>query len=187
MKGHGGGRIFLLPLGTLEPALLEGILEDVKAVIPLPLTLLDAQPHPDYAGEPAGRQYDSTPILKEVLRMAPADALRIVGVTEADLFMHVLSFIFGRAQLGGKAAVVSLARLRPEFYGETPDGKRVAERAAKEIIHELGHTFGLVHCDLPECVMYLANVLRQIDRKSREFCGPCRERLDAALSAACEY
>ena len=42
---------------------------------------------------------------------------RLLGVTERDLFVPVLSFVYGQAQLGGRVAVVSLARLRPEFHG----------------------------------------------------------------------
>jgi archaemetzincin len=103
----------------------------------------------------------------------PGDAGKLLAVTERDLFVPVLTFVFGQAQLGGRAAVVSLARLRQEFYGLEPNRECFLERAAKEALHETGHLFGLVHCADRSCAMSLATNVRQIDTKQAAFCAPC--------------
>ena len=89
---------------------------------------------------PARRQYGSIPVLETLVERCPADALKLLAVTERDLFIPVLTFVFGQAQLGGRVAVVSLARLRQEFYGLPPNREVFLERALKEALHETGHT-----------------------------------------------
>jgi archaemetzincin len=96
---------------------------------------------------------------------------RLLGVTDVDLFIPVLTFVFGEAQLGGRAAIVSLARLL-----DAADPARVAARLCKEAVHELGHTFGLVHCALPACVMSRSPGLNAVDLKTDRLCADCRIR-----------
>ncbi len=123
----------------------------------------------------AGRnQYYSTRILKEMLKEVPGDAFKLLGVTEKDLCIPILTYVFGEAQLGGTASIVSLARLRQEFYGVAPDRTLLLDRMRKESLHELGHTFGLIHCSSRECVMYLSNTVVNVDGKGRTFCHACR-------------
>jgi predicted Zn-dependent protease len=104
-------------------------------------------------------------------------AVKALVVTEVDLFIPMLSFIYGQAQLGGPAAIVSLARLRQEFYDLPADAGLLGERARKESLHELGHTLGLVHCHDAGCVMSLATNIRQVDLKSGDYCRLCRALL----------
>lgn len=134
-------------------------------------------PAVDFAYDAARRQYGSIAILEMLLRLSPGDAGKLLAVTERDLFVPVLTFVFGQAQLGGRAAVISLARLRQEFYGLAPNREVFVERAAKEALHETGHMFGLVHCADRSCAMSLATNIRQIDGKQAAFCVPCAARL----------
>jgi archaemetzincin len=131
-------------------------------------------PVPASSYEAGRNQYYSTRILKEMLKEVPGDALKLLGVTDKDLCIPILTYVFGEAQLGGTAAVVSLARLRQEFYGVAPDRPLLLERLRKESLHELGHTFGLVHCPSRECLMYLSNTVVDVDSKGRNFCRACR-------------
>src|SRR5512144_1175778 len=87
-------------------------------------------------------QYNSTTVLKQLLDDPQEPASRTLGVTSVDLFTPVLTYVFGEAQLGGRAAVVSLHRLRSDVYGLPPDEALLFERLHKEAVHELGHTFG---------------------------------------------
>ena len=112
-------------------------------------------------------------MLEMLLRRCPEDACKLLAVTEHDLFIPVLTFVFGQAQLGGRVGVVSFARLRQEFYGLAPNREVFLERAHKEALHETGHLFGLVHCAERTCAMSLATTVRQIDLKDDAFCAAC--------------
>jgi archaemetzincin len=101
----------------------------------------------------------------------PAGLGRLLGITDVDLFIPVLTFVFGEAQLGGRAAIVSLARLT-----EVADPVRLAARLCKEAVHEIGHTFGLVHCVSTACVMSRSPGLRAVDLKDDRLCADCRVR-----------
>lgn len=136
--------------------------------------ILHSIPVPPESFEARRNQYYSTKILKEMLGDVPKDALKLLGVTDRDLCIPILTYVFGEAQVGGTAAVVSLARLRQEHYGLAPNRPLLLERLRKESLHELGHTFGLVHCPLRECVMYLSNTVVDVDTRGREFCWGCQ-------------
>ncbi len=131
----------------------------------------------EFAYDAERKQYGSIPVLDMLLRQCPADASKLLAITESDLFIPVLTFVFGQAQLGGRVAVVSLARLRQEFYGMPPDREIFLGRAYKEVLHETGHLFGLVHCAERSCAMSLATTVRQIDMKDDAFCAACGARL----------
>ena len=131
----------------------------------------------DFAYEPGRQQYSSIAVLEMALRQVPDDAAKLLAVTDRDLFVPVLTFLFGQAQLGGRVGVLSFARLRQEFYGLAPNRELFEERAAKEALHEAGHMFGLVHCSDRSCAMSLATSIRHIDTKQAAFCAPCRARL----------
>jgi archaemetzincin len=101
----------------------------------------------------------------------------VLGVTGVDLTAPGLNFVFGLADPRSRAAVISLARLYPEFYGQPRDPRRFKARAVKEAVHELGHLLGLGHCPDPACVMSFSNSLADTDKKGPGFCAPCRELL----------
>lgn len=130
-------------------------------------------PPADFALDADRNQYASIAILEMLVGRRPEDALALLAVTERDLYIPVLTFVFGQAQLGGHAAVISLARLRQDFYGLKPNREAFLQRAIKEAFHETGHTFGLVHCADRSCVMSLSTGVRQIDGKNAAFCVSC--------------
>jgi archaemetzincin len=119
-------------------------------------------------------QYYSTAILQHLERVSDPDA-RVLGVTLADLYVPVLTFVFGEAQLDGACAVVSTARLHEEFYGLPARQDMLRERLFKEAAHELGHTFGLRHCADWRCVMTSSHAVERLDVKSPEFCLRCKK------------
>lgn len=133
-----------------------------------------------FAFDSARNQYHATAILQRLAPLAPADA-RLLGVTALDLFVPVLTFVFGEAQLEGRCALVSLHRLREEFYGLPPGNDILHQRLAKEAVHELGHTFGLRHCRDWRCVMASAHGVERLDVKSADFCPVCRAAVFAPV------
>jgi len=139
---------------------------------------------PEAAFDPSRGQYHSTALLAALLSDPGAGDDRVLGVTAMDLFIPVLTYVFGEAQVPGRAAVVSSHRLRSELYGLDPDAELLAERLAKEAVHELGHTYGLIHCQDPECVMRASTYVEEIDLKSATFCARCRRALGTGAAQA---
>ena len=122
-------------------------------------------------------QYNSSQLLLQVISNPPPDAAKMLCVVDVDLFIPILTFVFGEAQLRGIGSIISLHRLNGKFYGLPCDTELLKRRLIKEAIHELGHNFGLVHCDNPVCVMRSSTYVEDIDQKSDEFCISCVEEL----------
>jgi len=131
-----------------------------------------------FALDAARNQFHSTAILQQLERRSGPGA-RILGVTACDLFVPVLTFVFGEAQLDGACAVVSTARLKEEVYGLPPREDLLRERLLKEAVHELGHTFGLRHCADWRCVMTSSHAVERLDVKGADFCAACGKRIHA--------
>ncbi|MBI4872332.1 MAG: peptidase M54 [Candidatus Riflebacteria bacterium] len=131
---------------------------------------------PEATLEPARGQYNSRALLALLLREPAPPGTRVLGVCGIDLFIPVLTYVFGEAQFEGSAAIVSAHRLRSEMYGLPADPGLLAERLQKEAIHELGHTFGLVHCVHSDCVMHSSTYVEEIDLKSASLCSRCHAR-----------
>lgn len=128
----------------------------------------------DSAYDPARGQHHSTAILQCMESLVDDPQARILGVTGLDLFIPILTFVFGEAQLGGRCALVSLHRLREEFYGLPPNNALLSKRVVKESVHELGHTLGLCHCLDWRCVMASTHNVERVDLKGEEYCQSCR-------------
>jgi archaemetzincin len=122
-------------------------------------------------------QYNSSQILLQVISQSLPDAAKMLCIVDVDLFIPILTFVFGEAQLRGIGSVVSLHRLNGKFYGLPCNGELLTRRLIKEAIHELGHNFGLVHCSNPVCVMRSSTYVEDIDQKSEEMCSRCAEEL----------
>jgi archaemetzincin len=135
-------------------------------------------PRPDDAFVADRGQYAADLILRRLAAFAGSE--RILGVADLDLFTPELNFIFGLAEPGGPA-VMALARLRPEFWGLPADAAILGQRANKEAVHELGHSYGLRHCRRRSCVMWFSNTLAETDAKSDAFCAEHAAQLERAL------
>jgi len=138
----------------------------------------EAMSIPEESYDSSRRQYHSTKILEEIDGKASTISMgKVLGVTSADLYVPHLNFVFGEAYCPGKVAVISINRLKPEFYDEPPDTGLLLSRMLKEAVHELGHTFGLNHCSNSECVMYFSNSIVDTDTKGSAFCDRCLQNL----------
>lgn len=137
---------------------------------------------PEAAFDPSRGQYNSTQILRQLLDDPQTPAERVLGVAGVDLFTPVLTYVFGEAQLRGRAAAVSIHRLRNEMYGLPADDALLFDRLHKEAVHELGHTYGLLHCTSPECVMRASTYAEEIELKSARFCEVCAALVRRAIA-----
>jgi len=140
---------------------------------PLPIQRLPPLPIPGLAYDSKRNQYQSVEIMRMLNKHVTQDGSRILGITDVDLSIPMLSFLFGQAQLDGPVAVVSLCRLRQEFYGLPAQDNLLRERLTKEVLHEMGHTFGLVHCSEQSCAMSLSTHIGMVDGKTEQYCSRC--------------
>jgi len=157
-----------VPLGLLDE-LAAGLARTLRTSIHVRTEPIDAK----FAYDEMRGQMYATAVLKSLAGFEPRSGLRRLVVTTGDLFVPVLTFVFGEAQLGGSSAIVSLCRLDEAFYGLPRRQKLLAERLLTEALHELGHTFGLRHCDDWECVMASSHSVERIDLK-HSYCDDCR-------------
>ncbi len=183
------GLLHIVPIysGTSHD-LLAPLAAKLGEVFGLPAELHPPSFDPELAFDPSRGQYNSRILLAQLLQHTPQGATRVLGVTGVDLFIPVLTYVFGEAQLDGRAAVVSTYRLDCQLYGLPPDRSLLVERLRKEAVHELGHTYNLVHCPKHPCVMMSSTYVENIDLKSDRFCSRCLKSLEqtAARSALSE-
>lgn len=165
--------IALVPVGPVPAALLAELARLVAARLARRVAIGEPVPLPERAYDPERMQYRADSVLVELGRLASPDADRLVGIIDADCYFPGLNFIFGQAVGGGREALVALPRLRQSFYDLPEDEDLFRERVLTEIVHELGHTWGLEHCSHETCAMYFSNSLRDTDRKAARFCPSC--------------
>lgn len=170
--------IYVVPILDPPPVLIDSVVNRFSAVFAAEPRVISCSFDAQRAFDPARRQYNSTSLLVDLLGMLPEPGARIMGVTDADLFIPILTFVFGEAQLDGPAAVTSSCRLHNEFYGLPGNHDLLVERLEKECLHEIGHTLNLIHCDSYDCVMHSSTSVEEIDIKGRTFCATCQERVD---------
>lgn len=174
--------ILLITHGHFEKSLLDKIANDITIEYHWPVRILENHMDLTEFYEPSRRQYDGNRLLKLMDTMSPSDSLKTIGLFRVDLFIPILTYIFGQAIFKGKTGIASMYRLRNEQYGIKKDDTLLFERFRKVIIHELGHTFGLVHCYVPNCVMRSSTYVENIDQKKYNLCAKCRIEIDDLLN-----
>jgi archaemetzincin len=180
-------RILLLPLGNTDRDLIQGLCFPLKKTFKAPVEILEESIELEDFYDEVRSQYNSTAILLHLKRAhpgpvssdvhAPPTSTKLLAVLGYDLFIPILTYVFGEAELGGQAAVVSYYRLKNERYGLPSDSALLSDRLQKEAHHELGHAYGLVHCSNQDCVMHTSTYVEDIDLKSATFCRSCEEEL----------
>ena len=170
--------IILLSCGLFEKKLTGRIAKDVSREFHFPVDLRECSLDISHFYNPGRRQYDANKLLEAISQRAPKDAVKVMGMSRVDLYIPILTYIFGQAKLNGYTGLASLYRLRNEHYGLEPDYDLLIDRFSKVIIHELGHTFGLIHCSNPVCVMRSSTYVEDLDQKEKKFCLRCRTELN---------
>lgn len=171
----------MISYGQFEKNFLERIAHDVQIEFELSVKIEASFTDLAVFFDPARRQYDGNKLLKMIDSSGKVESIKTLGLFQVDLFIPILTFIFGQAIFGGKTGVASVYRLKNEQYGLKKNDILLFERFRKVVIHELGHTFGLVHCHVPSCVMRSTTYVEDIDQKKYHFCSKCRNELQQVI------
>ena len=158
---------------SLEEAFWPLKCEILESTLPVPLETYN----------PKRLQFHSTPILQHLSKYVNRREDMVLGITNIDLYVPSLNFIFGLASHVSKTSILSLYRLMPEFYHQPSNPTLLERRAIKTAIHELGHVLGAKHCSNSKCVMHFSNDITMTDEKEHRFCSRCRTIIDQAISS----
>ncbi len=175
-------KIILAPVDISTDILKDEIVEKLGIIFKREVVIEKTRLNIDTFYDPVREQYNSTEILKHFIFNHPAEPYeKVCLIVPYDLFIPILTFVFGEAHMHGNYCIVSLYRLKEDFYGKECNEKLLKTRLLKEIVHELGHTFGLTHCFDNKCVMFNSYTIEDTDRKAIYFCDSCFEKLDKVL------
>lgn len=170
--------ILIVPVPPFDSGTVSALAAPLQSIFGLPTKANSTHiVDPSFAFDMYRNQYNSTALIATFVQRFSDHKGKVLGVTSVDFFVPVLTYVFGEAQLGGPIAVVSSFRLDDTLYGLPSNQKLLEERLIKEAVHELGHTFGLVHCHDYLCVMHSSTTVEDIDLKTEHFCHSCNERL----------
>ncbi|MCU0230065.1 MAG: archaemetzincin [Acidobacteria bacterium] len=164
----------VVAIGTVPPDVMERSAAVAREVLGFASYVSAQSVLPDPFIDPRRQQYRADRLLADIKGLVRQEHEVVLGLTSVDLFLPVLTFVFGCAELGGRAALMSVHRLDPRFSGFPNDPGVTLERAEKEVLHELGHVLGLTHCPDRACVMASAHDVGEIDVEEPSFCRGCR-------------
>ena len=170
-------RILLITHGLSEKDFLEKLAADLSHEFHCQVDIEESHIDINEFYDPSRRQFDGNQILKEIDSISILENVKKVGLLGIDLFIPILTYIFGQATLNGNSGIVSLYRLRNEHYGMKKDSVLLLNRLKKVVTHELGHMFGLIHCHVPTCVMRSSTYVEDIDQKNHHFCTQCKIKI----------
>ncbi len=174
-------RIILINLGNFDKIFLQEMSHEVQATFRIPVEVQEEYEDLSPFFDSARKQYNGNDLLKLIDTKNTDENTKTMGLFEVDLFIPILTYIYGQAYLNGKSGIASSHRLGNERYGLKMNPKLFKQRLIKEINHELGHCFGLVHCRQPRCVMQSSTYVEDIDQKDTGFCSGCQELLTISM------
>ncbi len=170
--------IFLAPLKFYSTPLLQNLITELSKRFSSDIHIIDLNINLDDFFSIDRKQYYSTQIIAEAIKLTDKYDGKVVLLTDVDIFVPVLTFIFGEAQLNGKHALLSVCRLHEEFYSGISNDNLLLERTIKEALHELGHCHGLRHCIDWDCVMHSSPGIEEVDIKGITYCQNCVTKVE---------
>ena len=171
--------ILISPVEAFDSDLLELISRDVQRIFGYRAAIKSLLQDVGFALDAVRDQHHSTLILEKLAGLAPARVIKVLAITRVDLFIPILTHVYGEAQIGGRACIISTHRLNEGLAMSVHDSFN--QRVVKEAIHELGHTFNLRHCQDHSCIMHYCRSIKDVDRKTDHLCRYCRVLLTDEL------
>lgn len=177
-------KVHLLPVGKVDVSLLRDLCASIPRYLSVDCEIFPFELDPTPAYHAERQQYHSSELLQRMQALVRPGDRRLLAIADVDLYIPILKYVFGEAQLSGPCAVVSIYRLRQEFYGLDRDDALLRQRLLKESVHELGHTFDLRHCQDYRCVMASSHAVEWIDLRENTLCESCRCQMESKASLA---
>ena len=174
-------QIYIIPLDYADIELLEKLSLNLSQQFRMSVEILEKEIDLQGGWSYERDQLHSSWVLTQLKQIVPDTHSKILGITKTDLYIPILTYLFGEAELTGQTAVVSSFRFHNRLYGLPPDNNLMNNRIIKEAVHELGHTFGLHHCVKFDCVMHASSYIEEFDFKSKNFCTDCQQILNKLL------
>ena len=164
----------IVPIGDVPAEVKRQASSALRSVYDAEVTVADTQSIPEGAFDRNRNQYRAEQFIELADRVGRGE--KNIGITPQDLYYRRRNYVFGLAYLNGAGSVVSTHRLRTSSDGgisSKPSEEVFDDRVRKEVIHEVGHTLGLDHCDNNRCVMSFSPTVREVDVKEEHLCGTC--------------
>ena len=168
----------IIPFGDIDQGLISEVADSISETFGMPVTIAEPEQPDMSAYNPKRGQYSAQTLLGYLV-LSGGEDMRILGITDVDLYVPELNFVFGLAYASLRAAIISIAR----FKGGS-DNRKLTERAVKTSIHEIAHTFVLAHCKDSKCVMFFSYSLADTDHKEKNFCKKCHRPLKEKLHSS---
>ena len=169
--------VHLLPVGTINLGLLEYLRDGLPERLKVRCEILPFRLDPAATYHPERQQFHSSEIVERMQTMIRPKDWRFLAVADIDLYIPILKYVFGEAQIGGPCALVSTFRLHQQFYGLERNEDLLKDRLLKEAVHELGHTLGLKHCEDYRCAMASSHAVEWIDLRKGFLCEYCQNQV----------
>jgi len=176
--------ILISPIGSFDARLIKRVGREVQRVSGYTASPAIIIQDIEFAYDQSRAQHHSTLILQKLARLASPRTVKILAITRVDLFIPILTHVYGEAQMGGKACIVSTHRLNEGL--KSGISEMFCQRVVKEAIHELGHTFNLRHCKDHACCMHYCRTIKDVDRKSDQLCRYCNILLNDEIKRRSE-
>lgn len=172
--------IILIPFLLIDNTLLNYLQKELSKTFEIPVVIKEPLSLPKEGYSPKRNQYEGKVFIERLKKLGYKKKI-VLGICDVDLYVSGLNFIFGLASPLEKVAIISLTRLKEEFYNREEKKELFFLRSLKEATHEIGHLFYLEHCKDKKCVMFFSNSLLDTDRKSPNFCPSCLKKLKERL------
>lgn len=170
-------KIVVVPLGDVDFMMINRLATSIGPVFGRSVDILKGMKLPEESYNVIRNQYYSSIIFSKLERIKANPRELVLGVCEEDIYLPDEAYVLGHSDPVLGTTVISLFRIRQEFYGLPEDEMKVYSRLFKQAVHQLSLLFNISACKNPKCVNYYSQEMFDIDNKSIKLCDICKRKL----------